>query len=148
MRADINSELAQIAAAMSRSIYLREWRETRGVTQEALASSMDISRGYLSDLERGEKRYNQDMLELAAAALNCSPADLISGPPEGRPETPLNSLDGRLLALSIKAAMEEALQAEARPAPVQMAHISETAARIYLAYISTRETAQSHTPGS
>jgi len=60
-----------------RSFYLREWRKHRGLTQDQLAGRLDTSKGYISDLERGVRRYNQDILEALADALNCEPADLL-----------------------------------------------------------------------
>jgi len=60
-----------------RSFFLREWRKHRGLTQEQLASRLETSKGYISDLERGVRRYNQDILEALAKALNCEPADFL-----------------------------------------------------------------------
>jgi len=62
--------------------YLREWRRFRGFTQDKLADAIQVSKGYLSDLEQGKKRYNQDMLERLAEVLGCSPACLLSRDPE------------------------------------------------------------------
>lgn len=61
--------------------YLREWRKHRQLTQEQLADRIGTSKGYLSDLERGVRRYNQDLLEALADALNCGPADLLMRDP-------------------------------------------------------------------
>lgn len=57
--------------------YLREWRKHRNLTQDQLAERIETSKGYISDLERGVRRYNQDLLEALAEALSCSPADLL-----------------------------------------------------------------------
>lgn len=57
--------------------FLREWRKHRGYTQERLAEMIGTSKGYLSDLERGVRRWNQDLLEQLAEALSCAPADLL-----------------------------------------------------------------------
>ncbi|WP_291208944.1 helix-turn-helix transcriptional regulator [Hyphomonas sp.] len=72
-----------------RRTFLKEWRIHRDLTQAQLAEAMDISETYLSDLERGIRRYNQDMLETAAEALNCSVVDLLTrkpAPAEGKSE--------------------------------------------------------------
>jgi len=61
--------------ANSRPFYLKQWREHRGFSQQGLADQIDTSKGYISDLERGKRRYNQDLLEMLADALNCEPAD-------------------------------------------------------------------------
>lgn len=57
--------------------FLREWRTHRGLTQERLAERLGTSKGHISDLEVGRRRYNQDQLEALAAALDCEPADLL-----------------------------------------------------------------------
>lgn len=57
--------------------YLREWRKHRGLTQQQLADRLESSKGYVSDLENGKRRYNQDLLEALAYALMCEPADLL-----------------------------------------------------------------------
>jgi transcriptional regulator with XRE-family HTH domain len=64
-----------------RPFYLKQWREHRGLSQQRLAERIDTSKGYISDLERGKRRYNQDMLEMLADALNCEPADLLMRDP-------------------------------------------------------------------
>jgi len=61
--------------------YLKEWRKHRGLTQDQLAERIETSKGYISDLERGVRRYNQDLLEALADALNCGPADLLMRDP-------------------------------------------------------------------
>jgi transcriptional regulator with XRE-family HTH domain len=67
--------------------YLREWRKHRGYTQERLAEMIGTSKGYLSDLERGVRRWNQDLLEQLAEALRCSPSHLITVDPTQGEET-------------------------------------------------------------
>lgn len=82
-----------------RRTFLREWRVHRDLTQEALADAMGISEAYLSDIENGKKRYNQEMMEKAAQALDTTPADIISRPPAENEATSVdiwalwNSLD-------------------------------------------------------
>lgn len=58
-------------------IYLREWRKEKGLTQEQLASRLDLDRSYISTIERGKSGYTQWFLEAAAEALGVEPADLI-----------------------------------------------------------------------
>ena len=57
--------------------YIREWRLHRGLTMADLAERMGASRAIVSRVERGEQRYNQDLLERAAAALGVTPVDLL-----------------------------------------------------------------------
>lgn len=60
-----------------RPFYLKQWREHRDLSQQRLADRIGTSKGYISDLERGKRRYNQDLLEMLADALMCEPADLL-----------------------------------------------------------------------
>lgn len=39
------------------------------------------SKGYISELENGKRRYNQELLEGLAEALSCDPGDLIMRDP-------------------------------------------------------------------
>ncbi len=61
--------------------YVREWRKSRGLTQERLAERTPFSPGAISQLETGRTAYTQDMLEALADALDCKPGDLISRNP-------------------------------------------------------------------
>jgi len=57
--------------------FLKEWRKHKGLSQEKLAEKLGIHKGDISNLEKGKRRYNQDILEALADALECEPADLI-----------------------------------------------------------------------
>ena len=61
--------------------FLREWRQFRGLSQEAAASRLELDRTTLSKIERGKVPYDQRLLEIAAEAYNCSPADLVMRDP-------------------------------------------------------------------
>jgi transcriptional regulator with XRE-family HTH domain len=61
--------------------FLKEWRAYRDLTQQQLAERLGTSKGYVSDLERGKRRYNQDVLERLAEELRCEPADLLMRDP-------------------------------------------------------------------
>lgn len=61
-------------------VYLREWLEYRDMTAERLADRIDASKGTISKLMNGKKRYNQDWLETIAFALNCDVPDLYRPP--------------------------------------------------------------------
>lgn len=62
---------------MSQPHHIKEWRKFRGMTQEELASRIDTSKAVVSRIESGQQRYNQQIIEAMAAALQCSPGDLI-----------------------------------------------------------------------
>lgn len=69
-----------------RRFYLKEWRQFRDMTQQELADASGLSLGYVSNLERGAKRHNEDVLDALSAALKCEPADLLSRNPFVEPE--------------------------------------------------------------
>ena len=56
---------------------LRELRKERGLTQEALAESADVSGNYISDLELGLKVPSLTILVSLSQALEIAPADLL-----------------------------------------------------------------------
>ena len=56
---------------------IRQWRKYRGYSQERLAEIVGVTDGAISQLERGDTNYTQQMLEALAVALMCEPADLI-----------------------------------------------------------------------
>ena len=62
--------------------FLREWRLYRRLTQEQMALHVQKSRTTYGRTESGQVPYNQDFLELAAAALRCEPVDLLMRRPE------------------------------------------------------------------
>ena len=64
-----------------RKTYIRAWRKHRGLTLESLAERIGVTAGNLSQLERGDVKYTQPMLEALADMLNCNPADLIMRDP-------------------------------------------------------------------
>jgi transcriptional regulator with XRE-family HTH domain len=61
--------------------HIKAWREYRSLTQEQVASRIDMSVPNLSRLERGKIPYSQAALEALAVALDCTVADLVSRPP-------------------------------------------------------------------
>lgn len=88
-RHDFPEPFGHILGMASRNkLYIREWRNFRGLTLEDLAAALDSSKGYVSELERGIRRYNQDLLEGIAKALKCSPADLLATDPT-KPRKPV-----------------------------------------------------------
>lgn len=60
-----------------RRLYLREWRKHRGLTLEQLADRVGMTHSSLSRIERGLQRYDQELLERAADALQCEEVDLL-----------------------------------------------------------------------
>lgn len=62
--------------------FLRHWREFKNLTQEAAGDRIGIDRTTLSKIERGLVPYDQALLERAADAYGCEPADLIMRDPK------------------------------------------------------------------
>lgn len=56
---------------------LRHWRGVRGLSQEEVAFKADISRGYMSDLERATYSASLDKIERIAKVLGVDPAKLL-----------------------------------------------------------------------
>lgn len=57
---------------------VRAERKMREWTLEDLAAKMEISTGYLALLERGERRWNEDLMRKASLALGVYPRVLMS----------------------------------------------------------------------
>lgn len=57
--------------------FIREWREKRGLSLDALAALMRTSKGHLSDIENLKTAYRQDLLELCADALGTDVGSLL-----------------------------------------------------------------------
>jgi DNA-binding XRE family transcriptional regulator len=68
---------ANMAKKVRAHWFLKAWRKHRGYTQDRLAEMTGLSKPYISQLERGERQYTQELLEVFAEALQCAPVDLI-----------------------------------------------------------------------
>jgi len=66
--------------------FIKAWRKHRAMSQEALASAVEITTASLSRIENNKQPYNQRQLELMATALKCSPGDLIDRDPDASAE--------------------------------------------------------------
>jgi transcriptional regulator with XRE-family HTH domain len=62
---------------------LRALRLARGWSQEELAHRAGLDRTYISSLERQKYAPTLDALDKLAGALEATPSELISGPPQG-----------------------------------------------------------------
>ena len=54
-------------------------RKSRGMTQEIMAEKLDVSIGYVSQVERGITKISLDLLGAISSILDCDVASLISG---------------------------------------------------------------------
>jgi len=104
--ADVGESFPHIEMVMIKQRqYLIEWREYRGLTQEQAADRIEKSRNYLSELERGKRRYNEDILNALAQAYSCEPWELIGRNPLIDPE-PVADLVARLAPANKEAAIK------------------------------------------
>lgn len=60
-------------------ILIREWREDRELSQEALADAAGLHRTHISLIERGERSVRLATVYRLAVALEVQPADLMPG---------------------------------------------------------------------
>jgi transcriptional regulator with XRE-family HTH domain len=61
---------------------LRRLRHARGLSQDALAYEAEVSRGYLSQLEKGVFYASLNIVGRLATALEVEPAELLRLPPK------------------------------------------------------------------
>lgn len=59
--------------------HVRELRQARGLSQEALAERCDLDRTYISGIERGKRNVSLENLYALARALDVSLARLFDG---------------------------------------------------------------------
>ena len=58
---------------------IRETREAKGLSQEALAGICNLHRTYIGLIERGERNLSVETVAVVAAGLEIAPAELFSG---------------------------------------------------------------------
>lgn len=66
--------------------YLRGWREWLGLSVEALGAQMSYNSGTLNEIENGNVRYNQDVIERAARVISVPPSFIVGKPPPPKGE--------------------------------------------------------------
>lgn len=62
---------------------LREYRRAHGVSQEALAQSLQVHRTYMGGIERGERNPTLQSVERIAERLGVEPLSLLTEPQAG-----------------------------------------------------------------
>ena len=60
--------------------YIREWRESKNLTQEQLAGRLGVTRAALSRWEGGQRRPDLDTLQVICEALRISLEQLLHRP--------------------------------------------------------------------
>jgi len=71
---------ARIGPRRPRRLYILEWREARGLTQDRLAERLGVSSMTVSRWERGTSLLNTDVMGALADALDIEPEDLFHHP--------------------------------------------------------------------
>lgn len=71
---------ARIGPRKPRRIYLIEWREAHGLTQEQLAGRLDVAPMTVSRWERSTALLNTNVMAAVAEALDIEPGDLYRHP--------------------------------------------------------------------
>ncbi len=77
------------AAAQRRPIFVCEWREARGMTQEQLAERLGTTKATISRIENRKSPASVDFLEMASDILGCHHSDLIRRPPVAAERGPI-----------------------------------------------------------
>lgn len=62
--------------------HIKDWRKLRGMTQEVLAEAIGAKTSGVSMMENGKQGINLEQFEQIAQALDVTPAQLMSAPPE------------------------------------------------------------------
>lgn len=70
---------------------IRILRKERGLTGEQLAEMVDVTKGYISELENGKKLPGADLLMRLAEALHCEVYDLFEGTKAARMDSALRA---------------------------------------------------------
>lgn len=95
-----------------RRLFLKEWRNHRGLTQEQLAERSELSQGLISQLEKNTTDFSGETLARLANALQCEPADLMMRNPldQEAPWTIWDTLDKpqKVQAVEIMKALKRA----------------------------------------
>jgi ribosome-binding protein aMBF1 (putative translation factor) len=73
--------------AERRRTFIAEWRDFRGLTQEALAELLDTTKATISRIEGRKIGYTQDFLEACADALGVHQSVLLSRAPSEAEKT-------------------------------------------------------------
>lgn len=97
--------------------FLTQYRRAAGLSQEAAARELKISRGLLSQIENAKSPYSQRLLEQASRLYGCTPADILERPPNYVTDVDLNLLQRVILSVEECCAQNPHLQ----PSPQEKA---------------------------
>ncbi|MFF3443613.1 helix-turn-helix transcriptional regulator [Streptosporangium sp. NPDC002721] len=116
-----------LVATLGRNV--RALRAARGLSQEDLAATVNLTRSSIANLEAGRQNITVAALARVAAALKVEPPVLLAVEVEGEPATPLLA---RLASAEwdVRRAEVRAAEAEARAAEAHAQMLHERAGRV------------------
>lgn len=76
MKNKLRKPSSELTRVLSKNI--REFRKTKGLSQESLADKCNLHRTYIGAVERGERNVTLSTLELIASALQTSVPELLT----------------------------------------------------------------------
>lgn len=83
-----------------RYLFLGEWREARGFTQEAVADRLDVDKNTVArwEQQKGTRKPDIDVIAALAEVYDIEPADFYSAPDDPSPESMLRKAPDDLRA--------------------------------------------------
>jgi transcriptional regulator with XRE-family HTH domain len=79
--------------------YLKEWLKATNTTQAELVRRTDYPKAKVSDLVTGKQRYNRDILNDIAEALNVYPYELLMHPEDAFAQRRIRKLAGQIVQI-------------------------------------------------
>jgi transcriptional regulator with XRE-family HTH domain len=79
--------------------YLNEWLKSTGTSQAELGRRTDYPKAKVSDLANGKQRYNRDILNDVARALNIQPYELLMHPADAMAQRRLKAAAKDIVAI-------------------------------------------------
>jgi len=79
--------------------YLKEWLKATNTTQAELVRRTDYPKAKVSDLVTGKQRYNRDILNDVAEALNVYPYELLMHPEDAFAQRRIRKLAGQIVQI-------------------------------------------------
>jgi transcriptional regulator with XRE-family HTH domain len=96
--------------------YLKEWLAATGTSQAELGRRTDYPKAKVSDLVLGKQRYNRDILNDIAHALNVQPYELLMHPADAMAQRRLKIAAKEIVAIPFGGVAGDEEDAEARKA--------------------------------
>ncbi|MGB3026901.1 helix-turn-helix domain-containing protein [Paradevosia shaoguanensis] len=89
----------ELPAAPKSEAFFKEWRESRGWTQQELADRLETTVAMVSRIEGGERDWGKGYLEAFSYVIGCHVWEPLAGPP-GRAIRPASPRLAELMALA------------------------------------------------